>query len=255
MSITIPVSRGFDVAQGRRLYHFEPGQGHVAARYRGVQYRPETGSSLVALNLDNALLVAHAAEPGMSREEVLDWLPVQLDLRKCAGAGFMRAFESVLEGLPETMRSSAWPSFSSEVESELAALLIEACRGQAGAPSSDKIPLVRGDRAEEFLRASLTEPVSLADVAAAAGISVRTLTRTFAHRYGMGPMRFLRNLRLDAVRRALLAARPGELGVTEVALRHGFTHFGRFAGQYRERFGEAPSHTLKHRSRPGRRAA
>ena len=109
--------------------------------------------------------------------------------------------------------------------------------------------------AEEFLRASLTEPVTLTDIAAAAGVSVRTLTRLFARRYGMGPMRWLRTLRLDAVRRALLDADPAERSVTEVALRHGFTHLGRFAGQYRERFGETPSDTLRGGSTRGARVA
>jgi hypothetical protein len=38
--------------------------------------------------------------------------------------------------------------------------------------------------------------------------------------------------------------------VTQVAIDHGVTHFGRFAAQYRELFGENPSLS---RSRGGRR--
>ncbi|MBV8576071.1 MAG: helix-turn-helix domain-containing protein, partial [Acetobacteraceae bacterium] len=46
-------------------------------------------------------------------------------------------------------------------------------------------------------------------------------------------------------RRALRAAGPTAT-VTEIATRHGFWHFGRFAGVYRSAFGEAPSATLGH---------
>ena len=37
----------------------------------------------------------------------------------------------------------------------------------------------------------------------------------------------------------------GELSVSEVAWRWGFAHHGRFAAQYRTRFGETPSQTLR----------
>jgi AraC-like DNA-binding protein len=42
-------------------------------------------------------------------------------------------------------------------------------------------------------------------------------------------MAFLRDRRLEAARHQLLVADAEETGVTEVALRFGFTHFSRFA--------------------------
>ena len=60
--------------------------------------------------------------------------------------------------------------------------------------------------------------------------------------YGVPPMRFLRNHRLQRVREELLSAREAQ--VSDVALRWGFSHFGRFAAEYRKRFGESPSQTL-----------
>ncbi|MEU4714350.1 helix-turn-helix domain-containing protein [Micromonospora purpureochromogenes] len=47
-----------------------------------------------------------------------------------------------------------------------------------------------------------------------------------------------------AVHRALCAAGPGA-SVTAIAVQHGFAHLGRFAGEYRARFGESPSTTLR----------
>ena len=45
---------------------------------------------------------------------------------------------------------------------------------------------------------------------------------------------------------ALRDADPGDdITVTEVALRFGFAHTGRFAAAYRRRYGQAPSATLR----------
>ena len=46
------------------------------------------------------------------------------------------------------------------------------------------------------------------------------------------------------VREHLRQADPALHTVTETAYRYGFTHMGRFAAEYRARFGEAPSTTL-----------
>jgi Helix-turn-helix domain len=70
------------------------------------------------------------------------------------------------------------------------------------------------------------------------------------------PMELLRDLRLDSARRELLR---GQAGVTDIAARSGFKHVGRFAIQYRVRYGESPSATLRRNHRnplghPGRLA-
>ncbi len=98
--------------------------------------------------------------------------------------------------------------------------------------------------AEEFARARLQHPLSVADLAAAAGVSGRALRNAFRRHRGCSPMQFVRQLRLEAVRRDLLSAEPG-VTVSEVALRWGFEHFGRFAAQYRHTYHERPSETLR----------
>lgn len=101
-------------------------------------------------------------------------------------------------------------------------------------------------RAEEYLLARLTQPVSRAELAAASGVSIRTLSRAFAKRRGSGPMALLKTQRMEAAYRDLLGAEPGATSVTEIAVRCGFTHLGKFAGQYKRAFHESPSETLRH---------
>jgi AraC-like DNA-binding protein len=45
-----------------------------------------------------------------------------------------------------------------------------------------------------------------------------------------------------------MKAQPGE-NVTVLAMGFGFTHMGRFAVEYRQRFGESPSETLRRQRR------
>jgi TolB-like protein len=56
-------------------------------------------------------------------------------------------------------------------------------------------------------------------------------------------MPFLRELRLERARQELLRA-SDRASITRVATRYGFNHIGRFAAQYRTRYGESPSATL-----------
>lgn len=101
-------------------------------------------------------------------------------------------------------------------------------------------------RAELFMARHVGEAVSLPMLAAHAQVSVRTLTAGFRQHRGTTPLAALRDRRLAHVRAEL--QRNGANSVTEVALRYGFNHLGRFAAAYRKQFGENPSATAIHGS-------
>lgn len=149
----------------------------------------------------------------------------------------------------ESNRSGAGPDSHigiTELEDELKAHFVIAtetiadCRRRGEAIATERTMA----RAEEYLDSHLTNAVSRADLAAAAGVSIRTLSRGFLKRHATGPMGFLKARRLYAAYRRLLAAEAGSTRVTDVALRYGFNHFGKFAGEYKQAFGESPSVTL-----------
>ena len=65
-------------------------------------------------------------------------------------------------------------------------------------------------------------------------------------RWDRDAARFPEDLRkLEAFFRDLLAGRSDRVGVTGVAMRLGFFHLSRFAGQYARLFGETPSQTVR----------
>lgn len=98
-------------------------------------------------------------------------------------------------------------------------------------------------QAENFMREHIDQPLAIEGVAQALGVSARTLQHAFRRFRNTTPMAFLRTARLERAHADLQAARPGT-SVTEVAMRWGFGHFGRFAGTYRARFGCTPRQTL-----------
>jgi AraC-like DNA-binding protein len=100
-------------------------------------------------------------------------------------------------------------------------------------------------RVVEAMRAHPDKPFTVADLAAVAGVSIRCLQESFRRYVGMPPMTYLRQLRLARVHEHLCQADPALHTVTEIAYRYGFTHMGRFAAEYRTRYGVAPHETLR----------
>jgi AraC-like DNA-binding protein len=86
------------------------------------------------------------------------------------------------------------------------------------------------------------QPYLVGDLARHAGVSARRLQQGFHDHVGMSPTEFLRRTRLERAHRDLLS---GDDPVTDVALRWGFSHLGRFARAYREQFGMLPSDTRR----------
>lgn len=96
-------------------------------------------------------------------------------------------------------------------------------------------------RAEAFLLDHAREPITVADIAAAAGLSVRGVQAAFNRHHGITPLAYLRHIRLLLAREQLES--NSDLSVGEVARWAGFAHLGRFAGAYRAEFGELPRQT------------
>jgi transcriptional regulator GlxA family with amidase domain len=99
-------------------------------------------------------------------------------------------------------------------------------------------------RAEDFMRAHCAEPLRMAQVAAAAGCSLRTLEGVFRQFRGTTPLGALHGIRLEQVHRTLMDGATDE-PVVAIARRHGFTNRSRFVAAYRRRFGTSPFDVLR----------
>lgn len=113
--------------------------------------------------------------------------------------------------------------------------------------TSDLVSLSRKkkvvDRACEVMMARSDEPLSILEICNRVGTSRRKLNTCFQEVLGTTPVKYLRSLRLNGVRRALRAAGTSET-IQNIAAHWGFWHLSQFASDYKKLFGELPSATL-----------
>ncbi|WP_433220222.1 AraC family transcriptional regulator [Dactylosporangium sp. CS-047395] len=116
----------------------------------------------------------------------------------------------------------------------------------ARTPNDGRVAPAVVRRAVEFMEGNPERPLTVAEIATAAGVGSRGLQVAFRRHLGCTPMEYLRRVRLERVHRELRAAGPGD-GVTvrETARRWGFANPGRFAAEYRALYGQPPSRTLR----------
>ncbi len=100
-------------------------------------------------------------------------------------------------------------------------------------------------RAEAYLQSQQDMPIGVSQLSRVVGMSERELRRAFQFVHGTSPKRYMLAKRLGAVRHELGEVTDPHATVTDVAARHGFSELGRFAGYYKNTFGETPSATLR----------
>jgi AraC-like DNA-binding protein len=98
--------------------------------------------------------------------------------------------------------------------------------------------------AEEYIEAHWDQPIKVENLAQLTNVSARSIFDSFQKSRGYSPMMFVKRVRLRHARRMLLASKPGTT-VAKVASMCGFGNLGNFAKDYRDVFGELPSHTLR----------
>jgi AraC-like DNA-binding protein len=99
-------------------------------------------------------------------------------------------------------------------------------------------------RARDCLHAQAAEPLDLAQLAEQADIGIRALQLGFRRHFGVSISEMLLDFRLAHLNARLNAATP-DARIIDIAFDLGFTHLGRMAGAYRQKFGETPKATLR----------
>jgi AraC-like DNA-binding protein len=100
-------------------------------------------------------------------------------------------------------------------------------------------------RAVAFIEENARRDITVADIAAAAFVTIRAVQLAFRRHLDTTPTQYLRRVRLAGAHQDLIAADPDSRTVTAVAYRWGFPSPSRFAAAHRRAYGVHPSHTLR----------
>lgn len=96
-------------------------------------------------------------------------------------------------------------------------------------------------RAAEFMQANATLPITLADIAGAAGVSANALQHGFRRHFDTTPLGYLRKLRLEHARLDLQAVtRDSAVTVAAVGRKWGWATPARFTADYLQHHGQLP---------------
>ena len=100
-------------------------------------------------------------------------------------------------------------------------------------------------RAREYVRRNLAEPIRLSHLCRYARTEARALEYGFQDLVGMSPIAYIRTTRLHRARRILRSTAVSHRSISEIALDCGFWHLSQFAVDYKALFGESPSITFR----------
>jgi AraC-like DNA-binding protein len=212
-----------------------------------VRWSPD--AEQLILKIPRTSLEQHVGDLlGRSVAQVVDF-EFGLDLTTPAGQSLLNAVRFLASELDRPGGLADMPLAREQLEAFVMTQLLHAGRHQfSDALSAPADPVRHGRLAPviAYMEANADEALTPSELARVGCMSVRTLHASFQQTFGESCMSYLRRLRLDHVRAELLRSDPLSVRVIDVASRWGFLHQSRFAQQYRERFGELPSATLRH---------
>ncbi len=236
-----------DAAAGTGWFcgHRLEGVGTIAIASGGeFEFVTAPGMELLAVCIDTDELTRHADRVRGSgfaldvpRACRLDGLPPRhAELRELLDAAMQLGREHAALLAQPALRRTLALSMSDLV---LDCIAPDHRRAQLPTSAAARQRIVRAARA--YMQAHADAVITVPELCEAACASRRALQYAFEDVLNLSPITYLRTMRLNRVRRDLLA--EPQAGVGDIAARWGFWHLSRFAADYRAMFGELPSAT------------
>ena len=244
--VQVPIAGTALIRNGNQWVDASPHTASVLNPTRATQMQWSGGCEKFLLQIDREALRRTAESmTGQSLDHAVVFDP-QIDLRTAAMKGWTARLRTAIM-LAETALAFGKNFHRHQLllEEELISGFLTAQRSSIShmledaqaAPSAGALR-----RAHSFICERIGEPITIREVSKAAGCSARSLQIGFQQHFGCSPMRYLKRQRLNYAHH-LLQTQPADTLISSIAYDAGFSHLGRFAEEYRSKFGQSPSQT------------
>lgn len=244
--IQIPVTGEERVVLDDSCIISTPDSGLIVNRHASSLFNHTAGTEKLFLRIQQESIDLQCQKIlGRTLSEGVHFNPV-LDFQSPLGMQWIRMMSSHYDFLSEDW--AVTPLIAAQIENNIiSTLLLSQPHNYSELMCRDtpKLTPYFIKRVEKFIEDNAHLPISIGDMAEFAGVSARTLFNGFSRYRDTTPMRYLKDVRLQLVHEELTRSQSAMDSVTDIALKWGFTHLGHFGSDYRKRFGETPSVTLK----------
>ncbi|AKE91859.1 MULTISPECIES: AraC family transcriptional regulator [Rhodococcus] len=244
-----PGAYAVNIPLSGRIESVTAGREVVSVQGQASVFRPDTAATITRWTDDCEIVGVKLDRDYLDRElaRILGrpdlQLPEQVDLTGEAGQSWMTLLRSVVDQLRADEELWRNPLVAEQLSGALTSAFVLAVMPDGGTGTAARPRIVK--RVLDRIHEDPAQPWTSADMAELAGVSVRRLQEGFREYLGVCPRDYLLDLRLERIHEELAAGDPAATSVTEVAMRWGMTHTGRFAAAYRRKYGVTPSATLR----------
>jgi AraC-like DNA-binding protein len=250
--VHVPLTGQVVITEDGQQFTSASGSAAVASPAESLEMRWQPDATAMVFRIDRRALEGALVDLiGLPVDRPLRFQP-RMDVTRQPGAGWMHAAMFLADEVNESGSPVSHPALAGDLQRMImrglllcqphtyTAVLVEETAAAALPPHVAAAVAV--------IEAAPERPLTAEWLAREVNASPRLLQAGFREHLGVSPMHFLRNERLRRVHEDLTGGDPTRRPtVAHVATRWGFTHLGRFAHEYRARYGESPSHTLRRR--------
>lgn len=242
----IPLKGAFEATQGGASLWAEPGKLLLVGSPGTIHRRWQGPCELLNLVIDRSALARILAADFGVEEAGMTFPPALIDLASVSTLSHL--VETIIGDLAEETSLFSDARVGRQAERTLLHVLLKSLPHSYSDRLRNKqrrIAPYYVKRAEEFMRERIEDNITMRDLAAAAGVSPRSVYYGFKTYRSNTPMSYLKTLRLGLARTALLQSRSTDCRVAQVAAKVGYSNPSQFSRDYRGHFGERPIETLR----------
>lgn len=203
-----------------------------------LEYTPDCEKVIIKVPASIMKSVFSGGSPSGEQLVRFDRLPI--DMRLCPSLTSL--LDAVFSEFEESGDSNPGPISLSYREIILKKLLAVFPSNWSVSDSTQSVsPSMK--RIIRYIEENIKEDIELKTLSQISNMSVRSIYNAFSKTFSTTPKNYVKFAKLKSLRSDLMQGHCRN--ITEVALDYGFSHLGRFSSDYRKRFGELPSETMR----------